>query len=107
MNIQHGDVLLKSVSKLPMGIKRLPRTNGQLVVMKGETTGHAHIITETGASLMELERNGVKELYLEVTTPVTITHDEHKPLPIPPGIYQVGQVKEYDFIQEMERLVID
>jgi hypothetical protein len=44
---------------------------------------------------------------MEVTSPVIVTHEEHKPLPIPPGKYQIGRVKEYDFLQELERRVVD
>ena len=47
------------------------------------------------------------DLYLEVTEPVTITHDEHKSLPIPEGIYHVGTVKEYDYFKDMVRVVSD
>ena len=101
--LQHGDVLLKRIDKLPLGIKPVHRQNGSLVIMDGEATGHKHTITENSAKLWEL--NG--EMYLEVTEPVTIQHQEHKPLPIPSGIYQIGQVKEYDYFQQMERNVKD
>jgi hypothetical protein len=101
--LQHGDVLLRRIGKLPWGIKPVQRQNGRLVVMDGEATGHKHAITENGAKLWELKG----EMYLEIIAPVTIQHDEHKPLPIPPGIYQIGQVKEYDYIQYIERPILD
>jgi hypothetical protein len=69
----------------------------------GEVTGHHHAIVEKGARLYELKG----ELYMEVTQPVIITHEEHKPLPIPPGIFKIGRVQEYDYFQEMERKVLD
>lgn len=47
------------------------------------------------------------ELYLEVAEPVVITHDEHKAIPIPEGIYQIGRVKEHDYLLDMERQVRD
>ena len=101
--IQHGDVLIKEVSSIPAEAIPVPKRNGKLVIAEGEMTGHHHVIMETGAKLFNL--NG--ELYLEVTQPVIITHDEHKPLPIPAGKYQIGRVQEYDYFQEMERKVID
>jgi len=101
--IQHGDVLIKEVGELPRGAKKLPRKNGVLLIAEGEATGHNHVITAEPATLYEL--NG--GLYMEVTAPVTITHEEHLPLEIPEGVYEIGRVKEYDYFQEMERRVID
>ena len=101
--IQHGDVLLKRIPKLPRGCLEVPRKADLLIVAEGEATGHHHVIVDTGARLLELKG----ELYLEVTEPVVITHDEHKPLDIPTGIYQIGRVKEHDYFQDMERQVRD
>ena len=106
MNIQHGDVLIKGISELPEGCKKQSR-KGRLVVMAGEQTGHHHAIKEKTASIWTLEKNGITQMYLEVTDPVTITHEEHKPLEIPEGIYEIGQVREFDYLQQMERNVID
>jgi hypothetical protein len=44
---------------------------------------------------------------LEVAEPVTITHEEHKPLEIPAGIFQIGRVVEHDYLSDMERQVRD
>ncbi len=107
MNLQHGDILLKSVQSLPEGVKPKARESGGIVVMRGEQTGHNHIITADKAVLYELKRNGKTELYLEVAEPVTITHDEHKPIEIPEGIYQIGQVQEHDYFEDMARQVRD
>ncbi len=99
---QHGDVLLDKVNKLPNGASKQKR-NGRLIVMDGEATGHAHAIEDKTSTIWELKG----ELYLEVTEPTTIVHEEHKPIDIPEGIYKIGRVKEYDYLQEMERHVID
>lgn len=101
--IQQGDVLLKRIPKLPRGCSEVSRKSGQLIIAEGEATGHRHVITDEGARLLELKG----ELYLEVATPVVIHHDEHKPLDILPGIYQVGRAEEHDYIQDMERQVRD
>ncbi len=104
--IQQGDVLLQQVSGIPQGAVRA-RQQGKLVVARGEQTGHSHIIDSDKATLWSLTKNGATEPYLEVQAPVTIVHDEHKPLPIPPGIYRVGRVKEFDYFEEMERRILD
>lgn len=101
--IQHGDVLLKKMAKLPKGVVEVPRVDGLLILAEGEATGHHHMVVDKTAVLWELNGN----LYLEVTETVTITHEEHKALPIPTGIYRVGRVKEYDYFAEMERRVVD
>ncbi len=101
--LQHGDVLLREVAKLPKGVIEVPRKEICLILAEGEATGHHHVIIDKPATLWELKG----DLYLEVTEPVTITHDEHKALPIPVGIYQIGRVMEYDYFSEMERQVRD
>ena len=104
--IQQGDVLLQEVTGVPPGATRMP-AEGRVVVALGEKTGHSHVIKSDQAGLWGLTRNGVTELYLEVKAPVTIVHDEHKPLPIPPGIYLVGRVKEFDYFIQMKRRIED
>jgi hypothetical protein len=103
---QQGDVLLQEINNLPINAKRMP-TADRVIVARGEKTGHNHMINSDMAKIWTLTRDGVTELYLEVQAPVTIIHDEHKPLPIPIGIYRVGRVKEYDYFAEMERKAID
>jgi hypothetical protein len=101
--LQHGDVLLQEVEGLPRGSKKVARENGRIIVARGEATGHNHAIAEKGAVLYELKG----DLYLEVTEPVTITHEEHKPIEIPEGIYEIGRVREHDYFLDMERQVRD
>ena len=102
--LQHGDVLIKRIDKLPENIKPVERNNGRFIVAEGEATGHHHAIVDKGCQLYELNN----ELYLDVTSDtVTITHEEHKAIPIPTGIYKIGIVREYDYFQEMERKVVD
>jgi hypothetical protein len=108
--IQQGDVLFQQINKLPDGLKQVSPRNGRIVLAEGETTGHHHAITATktkSATLYELTNNGRTKLYLEVTSPVVVEHEEHKAQTIPEGIYKVGQVLEYDYFAEQERLVRD
>lgn len=104
--VQQGDVLLQQIERLPAGAVREPQ-HGRLVLARGEKTGHSHTVQSDRAVLWSLTKDGVAELYLEVQEPVVVVHDEHKPLPVPAGIYRVGRVKEYDHIAEMERRVVD
>ena len=99
---QQGDVLLRRVKKLPAGAKEVARKNGRIEVMHGEQ-GHTHAIDDVDA--MFYEKDG--KFYLQATKPVRLVHEEHHTQIIEPGIWEIGQVKEYDYFQEMERTVRD
>lgn len=99
---QQGDVLMKRIDVLPEDSKEVERQNGRIVVMHGEQ-GHTHVIEDVDA--MFFEKNG--KFYLKVIAPVALVHEEHHAQTIEPGIWEIGQVKEYDYFQEMERTVKD
>ncbi len=99
---QQGDVLLKRVEKMPEGVTEIQRKNGRIEVMHGEQ-GHIHAIEDVDA--MFYEKDG--KHYLLATKPVRLIHEEHHTQIVEPGIWEIGQVKEYDYFQEMERTVRD
>lgn len=106
MQIQQGDVVLEQVDDLPMGVKLKKAGKRGLVLMEGEATGHFHSIAETNPDICELyEVEGV--LYVKASQPVKLTHQEHNTLTLEPGIWKVGQVKEFDYLQNMIRSVVD
>lgn len=105
--IQQGDVIIKEIDKLPEGVRPVPRREGKIVVMAGEVTGHNHVMDSDKAALWVLEKNGIAQMYLEVAAPVTIYHDEHKPLLIPRGKYEIGRVQEYDYFSLARQPVTD
>lgn len=113
--IRQGDVLLKPVASLPAGLTTVPLDKGRIVLAYGEVTGHAHAISDHGqvtrgigpaaaAEIVDATIARIKarlwqgqngERYLEVTEPVSLTHEEHTAHTIPPGIYQVPAQVEY------------
>lgn len=98
MFLQQGDVLIKKV--LEIKGKKL----NHLTLAKGEKTGHHHTITEGEAELYE--ENGI--LYLHIKSDnATLTHQEHKPIVIDKGNYEIGIVQEYDHFAEEARRVAD
>lgn len=101
--IQQGDVILRRVEKLPKGINEVKRKNSAVVLAEGEHTGHAHRIFDADA--MFYEKDG--KFYLKNSKPVTLQHEEHKPFVIEPGIWEVGQVREKDWLSGMTRIVAD
>lgn len=75
-----------------------------MTLAKGEKTGHHHTITEGDAELYE--ENGI--LYLHVKSEnATLTHQEHNPIIIEEGNYQIGIVREYDHFAEEAHIVAD
>lgn len=102
MQKQQGDVLLKRIKSLPDDCKKIERIDGRLILMHGEQ-GHTHAIDDIDA--MFYEKDG--KFYLNVIKPVNLVHEEHGAQVIEPGIWEIGQVKEYDYFQEMERTVVD
>lgn len=101
--IQQGDVLIKRINKLPDGIKKKERDNGSIILAYGEVTGHAHRIIDVDA--MFYEKDG--KLYLHNETPVQLKHEEHNQITIEPGIWEIGQIQEKDWLSGMVRRVID
>lgn len=98
MLYQQGDVLIKKVSEVK-GKKAKHK-----VLAEGEVTGHSHRVTEGEADIYEHEGT----LFLKVTSDkAVITHEEHKPIVVEKGDYQIGIVQEYDHFAEEARNVAD
>jgi hypothetical protein len=104
--IQQGDVLLAPITKLPPGCKVAKKDKRGVVLAEGETSGHYHGIEESGVSLMEAP-TGERYIVNETDHPVSLTHQEHKPITVNPGVFQIGIVREKDWFTEMVRNVVD
>jgi len=102
MLLQQGDVLLKKIEVLPKNLKKIKRAERGYVLAEGEATGHAHVVEdEIGC----YEREGV--LYLKIDTEAPVKHEEHKEVMIPPGLWEVVKVQEYDHFLEESYEVMD
>lgn len=101
-NAQQGDVLLRKLESMPEGESKVV-SRKRLVVAEGEQTGHSHVIEEDDAQLIQIG----ERLLLKLEKAATIRHEEHKPITLSPGIWEVGRVKEFDYFSRMERQVID
>lgn len=117
---RQGDVLLVRAAQLPRNIRKLARRDGRLVLADGEATGHAHAIEEPGVQLYErrlthpiearLTREGrLPALFLVVGDEgATVLHEEHEPIAIPPGEYEIRRQREYDPLARLRaRIVAD
>src|SRR5208282_1913896 len=85
-----GDVLIRRIQSLPKQTAQ-PRLNG--ILAYGEVTGHAHKVEDmTRAEVLEIESG----LYMRVGEEgVRIVHEEHAPITLPPGNYEVEIQREY------------
>ena len=101
MKRQQGDVIIKE-SPIPQVAKRVFRKPRGFVLAEGEATGHAHVIEE---HIEMYEKDGT--YYLRVERPVTVRHEEHKPIRLDGGTYKVQIVREYDPFEEEVRRVAD
>jgi hypothetical protein len=90
---RQGDVLFRKVESIPDG-KRKKRLSGH--ILEGEVTGHIHRIAE--AQLVDAEVLEVGEtMFLSVSAEggVSIIHEEHNPITLPAGNYEVVRQREY------------
>jgi len=104
--LQQGDVIIRKISKIPDDVKnqtRIALQKGKCILARGEHTGHAHIIEDTDAELIQIG----ERILLSLLNPAVLKHEEHAPITLEPGLYEVGQVREYDYFQKMQRIVQD
>jgi hypothetical protein len=97
-----GDVLLRKVEALPLGVKIAPSEKGYFIVAHSET-GHNHVIAER-AHVKYYTSTDPMVSYLEVVeatdaAEVVLEHlrsfDTHEALKIPAGIFEVRRQREY------------
>ena len=105
-HVRQGDVLVLGVEAIPDDAKPVTRDRGRVVLAYGEVTGHAHAIAARDATLLELDG----ERYLRVTAPVTLDHEEHATIELPPGSFRVVIQREYvpsELPEQAWRRVVD
>ncbi len=102
MLYQQGDVLLESVDSIPAHAMPVTKRDGRHILAEGEVTGHAHVVEDD----IELyEKAGV--LYCRAAAPFTIKHEEHKPITVQPGAFEIRRVREFDHFSQEAFEVMD
>lgn len=101
--VSQGDVNFRRVRKANLaGAKRV--ADG--VIARGEVTGHSHRLAVLDAA--ELYDCGEGKMLLRVSeSGVSIQHEEHAPVTLPQGDYEITIDREYDYMGEAERPVVD
>lgn len=90
---RQGDVLIRQIENPnPKAIgKPVERDNGRIVLAYGEFTGHAHAISNKGVEAFLFGQN----MLLRATNPVVVRHEEHDPIVLEAGDYEVIRQREY------------
>ena len=101
MQYQQGDVVLKRLETMPQG-KTIIIARGRIVVAHGES-GHSHVVEDDEAELIQIG----ERMLLRLERAATVVHEEHGPITLEPGIWEIGRVKEFDYFAQMERQVVD
>ena len=100
--IVQGDVFLTKVI-----IPKTARKQDHFTLALGEATGHHHSVVYADQDHAKLYMDDNGTLYLRASKPITVEHQEHKPINVPAGDYLVGIVNEYDPFTEETRRVED
>jgi hypothetical protein len=91
--VRQGDLLLVPVASVPEHARKAG--SGRLVLAEGEATGHAHVVEDEHASLHVLGRGEPRYLSVKGEGSVLLVHDEHDPLALLPGVFEVRRQREY------------
>ena len=112
--LQQGDVMLKRIGSLPEGCTSIP---GKILQL-GEVTGHKHqfaedapveiyVAPEFAGAENSITPDEGKFVVVSEGEVVMLTHEEHKPVVVEPGVYQVDIVREFDYDTMEESRVVD
>ena len=99
--VRQGDVLLVQVDKLPDERVDEDSAAARHVLAEGEATGHAHVLEGTDVRRVVLSRSrrwapSLHWTYIVVGAHgATLRHEEHLPIAIEPGTYEVRRQREY------------
>lgn len=105
--LAQGDVLLVKIEKLPADATEIHKDTA---IQYGEITNHAHRFT--GAPIImfrktDFDGSGNFTKFVILDKPTMLTHEEHKPIEVPPGIYESRIVREFDHFSKLIRQVRD
>jgi hypothetical protein len=100
---QQGDVLLIPVDATALEGKQTPISKRRCVLAEGEATGHAHVVEDDEAALVQIG----EKMLLSLAKPATVVHEEHGPIKLEAGIWEIGRVREFDYLKDMVTPVRD
>ena len=106
---RQGDVFIEPVDEIPEEIEAVPLDVGRVVLAYGEVTGHAHAFDPEDSRHIQhtrpKRRSEGNVTYLDIHRPVALKHEEHDPVPLPPGKYRVSPQHQWSEEQERQRVL--
>lgn len=91
--VRQGDVLLRRVRRRDLGkMETVAAVRGRLILARGEATGHAHAVAAERAALY---RGAGGKFFLHLDGASRLEHEEHAPITLPAGFYEVIRQREY------------
>lgn len=103
---QQGDVVIKVISDFPKGERVQDEQMKSKTLAYGEVTGHAHRLLYEHNNSVETFRI-LNTIFMNVTAPVLLRHEEHNEIKIPIGKYKIDIVRETDHMTGVIREVAD
>lgn len=100
---QHGDLILVEVDSIPASAKKVENLKRGYILERGEGV-HTHILEDV-EGVEVFEDKG--EIYVRVSKPVRINHEEHGIQTLHPGIHQKRVERVWDYESEESRKVVD
>lgn len=88
---RQGDVLIVKVDSMPPDAVPVEPDGNRVVLAYGEVTGHAHALNAVTTKLFE----HAEGRFLVVDKPSALTHEEHAPIDLVPGVYRIVRQREY------------
>jgi hypothetical protein len=97
MMYRQGDVLIFATAKAPktLGAQAARDSQGRVILAAGEVTGHHHAIADAGCALYALPDTDDRFLRIMEGSGVSLVHEEHDTITLPPGDYVVRIQREY------------
>lgn len=94
---RQGDILIRRVAQVPANAKAQAKTKS-LTIALGEVTGHAHVLEVQGSpreTAIVPYRDATDTLFFSLMSEAFLKHDEHAPIALPAGTYEVVRQREY------------
>jgi len=103
---RQGDVLVIPVKSIPKeAATQVPSEKGRVVLAHGEATGHHHSLLDR--HVVMFRDDGMARAFIKVEKDTPLEHQEHDPINIPKGTYEVRRQVEADPFTQQARAVAD
>lgn len=91
---RQGDVLFTKIDGIPPVQELAIRASGH--ILEGESSGHIHRVADRAKVIVWESLQTIGKLFVTVKAPTQIIHEEHGPITLPAGDYEVTRQREYN-----------